>query len=273
MAYGPGVNEVNYTDLPPTGDTVNSAFQKTQNQFDALYTGLNGDIVRASEAEVNTATDTTKLVTPGTLLKGKVNGVASLNALGKVTGTELPDASATVKGVIELATDAEVITGSDTERAVTPAGLLAGFPTRLRSNLLGTVSQTDGVPTGAVIESGSNANGSYVKFADGTFLCWHTVNLTGLSVAASVAIYAANSWTLPVAAAGGVFVKTIVNATLVTSDSKHLYGGFSLLSEIVSVYNTGAKSSEVTPGQAISVMGSSVCASADIRLFAYGRWY
>jgi len=34
-----------------------------------------------------------------------------------------PDATATNKGLVELATDAEVTTGSDTERAVTPAGL------------------------------------------------------------------------------------------------------------------------------------------------------
>ncbi len=39
-------------------------------------------------------------------------------------------------------------------------------------NLLGSVSQASGVPTGAVIERGSNANGEYVRFADGTQLCW-----------------------------------------------------------------------------------------------------
>jgi len=38
-------------------------------------------------------------------------------------------------------------------------------------NLLGTVSQSAGVPTGAVIEAGSNGNGNYVKFADGTLIC------------------------------------------------------------------------------------------------------
>lgn len=38
-------------------------------------------------------------------------------------------------------------------------------------NILGTVSQSGGVPTGAVIERGSNANGEYVRFADGTQIC------------------------------------------------------------------------------------------------------
>ena len=39
-------------------------------------------------------------------------------------------------------------------------------------NLLGAVSQSVGVPTGAVIESGSNANGEYIRCADGTQICW-----------------------------------------------------------------------------------------------------
>lgn len=38
-------------------------------------------------------------------------------------------------------------------------------------NLVGTVSQSGGIPTGAVVERGSNANGEYVRFADGTQIC------------------------------------------------------------------------------------------------------
>lgn len=41
----------------------------------------------------------------------------------------LPDASETVKGKVELATTAEATTGTDTERAVTPAGLAAAVGT------------------------------------------------------------------------------------------------------------------------------------------------
>lgn len=37
--------------------------------------------------------------------------------------------------------------------------------------ILGAVSQSGGAPTGAVIERGSNANGEYVRFADGTQIC------------------------------------------------------------------------------------------------------
>ncbi|NOE27165.1 DUF2793 domain-containing protein [Ruegeria sp. HKCCD6157] len=42
-------------------------------------------------------------------------------------------------------------------------------------NLLGTVTENAGVPTGAVIERGSNANGDYVRFADGTQICTATL--------------------------------------------------------------------------------------------------
>ena len=50
-----------------------------------------------------------------------------------------------------------------------------------RNTILGTVSQSAGVPTGAVIERGSNANGEYVRFADGTQICTGAVPTTALA--------------------------------------------------------------------------------------------
>ena len=38
-------------------------------------------------------------------------------------------------------------------------------------NAVGPVSQSDGVPTGAIIQRGSNANGEFVRYADGTQIC------------------------------------------------------------------------------------------------------
>lgn len=56
------------------------------------------------------------------------NGVYALVSDGvsrwnNVTSQAIPDASETVKGIVELATIAEVLAGTDTVRAVTPAGL------------------------------------------------------------------------------------------------------------------------------------------------------
>jgi hypothetical protein len=45
-----------------------------------------------------------------------------------------------------------------------------------QGNILGTVSQSAGVPTGAIIERGSNANGEFVKYADGTMICHHIID-------------------------------------------------------------------------------------------------
>ncbi|WP_283176240.1 DUF2793 domain-containing protein [Gemmobacter sp. 24YEA27] len=81
-----------------------------------------------------------------------------------------------------------------------PQGLTrAGSPVFARSNILGTVSQTGGVPTGAVIEHGSNANGDFIRFADGTQICWKTdLTVTNASTAlGSGFTSAALTWTFP----------------------------------------------------------------------------
>jgi hypothetical protein len=51
-----------------------------------------------------------------------------------------------------------------------------------KSNILGTVSQSAGIPTGAIIERGSNANGEYVRYADGTQICWAGFTASSRSV-------------------------------------------------------------------------------------------
>lgn len=65
-------------------------------------------------------------------------------------------------------------------------------------NLLGTVSQSGGAATGAVIERGNNANGEYVRFADGTQMCWST-DLFGTTNVPTGALYRSGdiTWTYP----------------------------------------------------------------------------
>lgn len=43
-------------------------------------------------------------------------------------------------------------------------------------NIIGTVSQSAGVPTGALVEHGNNSNGSYVRFANGTQICTRSIS-------------------------------------------------------------------------------------------------
>jgi len=57
------------------------------------------------------------------------------------------------------------------------------------STILGPVSESGGLPTGALIEQGSNADGTYLRFADGTQICSRQF----VSAASS------HAWTFPLA--------------------------------------------------------------------------
>lgn len=48
---------------------------------------------------------------------------------------------------------------------------------KMPGDMVGTVSQSGGVPFGAIMERGANANGEYVRFADGSQIC--TKSLSG----------------------------------------------------------------------------------------------
>lgn len=51
--------------------------------------------------------------------------------------------------------------------------------------IVGTVITDSGRPTGAIMERGSNANGDYIRYADGTQICWKTFSATtAISIAA-----------------------------------------------------------------------------------------
>jgi hypothetical protein len=45
----------------------------------------------------------------------------------------------------------------------------------VRGDIVGTVGWANGVPTGAIVEYGTNANGSFVRYADGTQICWRRI--------------------------------------------------------------------------------------------------
>ena len=71
----------------------------------------------------------------------------------------------------------------------------------MRDNILGSVSQSSGVPTGAIIERSSNANGEYVRFADGTQICSVTAAAVDTTTAIGALFMHANllTWTFPAA--------------------------------------------------------------------------
>lgn len=71
-----------------------------------------------------------------------------------------------------------------------PNGAITWSLAVTNDRLLGAVSQAAGVPTGAVMERGTNANGEYVKLADGTLICTQTMTASSA---------AATTWTYPAA--------------------------------------------------------------------------
>lgn len=104
-----------------------------------------------------------------------------------------PDASETVKGIIELATSAETITGTDNSRAVHPAGLASLTATETRSGLieLATAAEaqalTDAVRALSPARLASAFGGSnqslaasgYQKLPSGLIVQWGIYTATG----------------------------------------------------------------------------------------------
>ncbi|HEJ1056633.1 TPA: hypothetical protein SLP05_004245 [Pseudomonas putida] len=81
--------------------------------------------------------------------------------------------SAWLKAIANFTELYDFLAGSVNSTAL-PASLAAAITAAggyRKATILGSVSQADGVPTGAIVERGINANGEYVRFADGTQIC------------------------------------------------------------------------------------------------------
>lgn len=85
-----------------------------------------------------------------------------------------------------------------------------------QSNINGTVSGTYAAPTGAIIETGTNANGRYTKFADGTMICTHSLTTATQVMTATSGWYRTigDTWTFPEAFAAAPNVHTAVDGYL-----------------------------------------------------------
>jgi hypothetical protein len=94
-----------------------------------------------------------------------------------------------------------------------------------RGNVIDTVSQSGGVPTGGLIEKGSNANGEYVRFADGTQICWGTA-ATSLNIdtpyGSALFRSAITPWTFPAAFAGTALVSAGSNSAIIFATTRQV---------------------------------------------------
>jgi hypothetical protein len=64
-------------------------------------------------------------------------------------------------------------------------------------NIVSTVSQSGGVPTGGIIETGTNANGTYTKYADGTLVCFRAVGTLAITSTATSSIFTSGQYPFP----------------------------------------------------------------------------
>jgi hypothetical protein len=70
------------------------------------------------------------------------------------------------------------------------ARIALGLGTAAVAAILGTVSQSGGVPTGAIFQAGSNANGEFLQFASGWQICTKTLAIATGSTTAMGGVYA-----------------------------------------------------------------------------------
>ncbi|MBU6957213.1 hypothetical protein KRR23_05605 [Pseudomonas sp. CVAP len=132
-----------------------------------------------------------------------------------------------------------------------------------RSNVLGTVSQASGVPTGAVIERGTNANGSYVKLVDGAMICTRIVNFALTPNISWGAAFITSG--VPVQAYAGTFTTAPVIDMLLTVSNGYAGTGW-----LIGV----AEPSNISwPGCFIADLASRGITSFNIHYIAVGRWF
>lgn len=150
---------------------------------------------------------------------------------------------------VSAATTAALATKADA--SATTAAIAARYG---KNNILGTVSQSAGVPTGAVIERGSNANGEYVRFADGTQIC--RAVFSPMAVAANAATNA--NWEFPAAFIAQPSVPAWIG--IPSMDGNVL--GFA--------YHQGITTTGVTQ---VFINGATAQTISHISVLAVGRWY
>lgn len=113
-----------------------------------------------------------------------------------------------------------------------------------RGNILGTVAQTSGLPSGAIIERGSHAShGDYCRFADGSQIVWLKRSHTP-----AAATTATLNWTFPAAFVAGGSVVVQLSAQDASPGSSGLRLGYTNLTATgcdLAIYRTAAIATEL----------------------------
>lgn len=116
------------------------------------------------------------------------DGAAQRSAIGAIIGTDVQAQNANLSALAGL-------TGANNK-----IGKFTGDGAMALLDILGTVAQSGGAPTGSLFTYGSNANGYYIRLAANLQVCWYR-DATGLACSiASGNIFASGgtaTWTYP----------------------------------------------------------------------------
>lgn len=130
-------------------------------------------------------------------------------------------ANSDITSITGLTTALGISQGGTGATSQSSARTALGLGSAAVAPILGAVSQSGGTPTGAIIERGNNANGEYVKFADGTMFCSRkfAINIT---TTATGAIFRDNApvggvWTYPAVFSGNPALATVATSSIVWS--------------------------------------------------------
>jgi hypothetical protein len=122
-----------------------------------------------------------------------------------------------------------------------------------QKDAVGAVSQSGGQVTGALIEKGTNANGAYIRFADGTQFCWQIISVANINTPVGALFQSpAANWIFPAS------FTTSPNVSGAVEGSQYWLG--------ISIPT--ALSAEFRALSPLSVGIASNC-----RLIAVGRWF
>lgn len=142
IAYYDGASVVMDTPLNVIGNSTETAQGLIQIATQVVVDAGTDDTQAVTPLKLKTNLDTrfgantTPMDTTGMTANQVLRMNAALTELEPVDAVDLiPDATTTVKGIIELATNAETQTGTDTVRGVTPAGLASVTSTETRAGL------------------------------------------------------------------------------------------------------------------------------------------
>lgn len=147
---------------------------------------------------------------------------------------------------------ADVYTKAESDTRITNLALKSAS----KADILGTVAQTSGVPTGALYETGLGATGRFVKYADGTMICTFVQTITlSINTGYNGVYYGLPSWTYPSAFAESPTVN--LNAA-----------------RSAGVLSTGSGSATTTvAAQYVIDYISTTGQSVTLRWTAIGRWF